>query len=101
MYQLTVRLALLKSGWVSQEVFPEIPTVKGDPGFVTYGPLAEAQSDPDIVFLFLNGKQTMMLHDAWPELRFEGKPQCHIIPIAKEAGDVTIGEPVKGALEHA
>jgi uncharacterized protein (DUF169 family) len=83
-------VALLKSGWISQEVLPEIPTVKGDPGFVTYGPLAEAQLDPDIVFLYLNGKQVMILHDAWPELRFEGKPQCHIIPIAKEVGDITI-----------
>ena len=32
----------------------------------------------------------MMLHDAWPGLRFEGKPQCHIIPIAKEAGEIAI-----------
>ena len=82
--------ALVESGWVTPEVFPQIPTVKGDPGFVTYGPLAEASSDPDIVFLFLNGKQAMMLHDAWPGLRFEGKPQCHIIPIAKEAGEIAI-----------
>jgi uncharacterized protein (DUF169 family) len=82
--------ALVESEWVSPEVFPEIPTVKGEPGFVTYGPLAEAASEPDIVFVFLNGKQAMMLHDAWPELRFEGKPQCHIIPIAKEAGEVAV-----------
>ena len=32
----------------------------------------------------------MMLHDAWPELRFEGKPQCHIIPIAKEQGELAV-----------
>ena len=35
-----------------------------------------------------NGKQLMVLHDAWPSLRVEGKPQCHIIAIAKEQGEV-------------
>jgi uncharacterized protein (DUF169 family) len=28
----------------------------------------------------------MVLHDAVPNLRIEGKPQCHIIAIAKEQG---------------
>jgi uncharacterized protein (DUF169 family) len=82
--------ALVASEWVTPEIFPHIPTVSEKPGFVTYGPLAAAASTPDIVFLHLNSKQAMMLHDAWPDTRFEGKPQCHIIPIAKEAGEVAI-----------
>jgi uncharacterized protein (DUF169 family) len=82
--------ALVDSEWVTPDVFPHIPTVSEKPGFVTYGPLSAATSIPDIVFLHLNGKQAMMLHDAWPDTRFEGKPQCHIIPIAKEAGEVAI-----------
>ena len=32
----------------------------------------------------------MLLHDAWRGLRFEGKPQCHIIPIAKESGEIAV-----------
>jgi len=32
----------------------------------------------------------MALHDAMPDLRFEGKPQCHIIPMAKEQGLVAL-----------
>jgi uncharacterized protein (DUF169 family) len=64
--------------------------VKGNPNFVTYGPLAEAPSDPDVIFLRLNGKQAMLLHDAWPSLRVEGKPQCHIIAIAKEGGEIAL-----------
>jgi uncharacterized protein (DUF169 family) len=28
----------------------------------------------------------MVLHDAVPNLRVEGKPQCHIVAIAKEEG---------------
>lgn len=81
--------ALVEAGWVTPDVFPQIPVVKERPGFVTYGPLAEAPA-ADVVFLRLNGIQVMMLHDAWPELRFEGKPQCHIVPIAKEQGEVAV-----------
>jgi uncharacterized protein (DUF169 family) len=82
--------ALVEAGWVSPEMFPGIPTVKHRPDYIVYGPLAEARGDPDVVFIRLNGKQVMMLHAAWPALRFEGKPQCHIIPIAKEAGEVAV-----------
>lgn len=42
-------VALIESEWVSPDVFPEIPTVRGNPNFVTYGPLATVQSDPDVV----------------------------------------------------
>ena len=78
--------ALVECGWVSPEVFPDIPTVKQKPECVTYGPLGDAASTPDVVLLRLNGRQAMMLHDAIPGLGMEGKPQCHIIPIAKEEG---------------
>ena len=82
--------ALVEANWVTPDVFPHIPTVAEKPRFVTYGPLAEALTDPDVVFIRLNGKQAMMLHNAWPDLRVEGKPQCHIIPIAKEAGEIAL-----------
>lgn len=82
--------ALVESAWVAPEIFPDIPTVSVKPNFVTYGPLAEATVEPDVVFIRLNSKQAMMLHGAWPALRFEGKPQCHIIPIAKEGGEVAL-----------
>lgn len=82
--------ALVDSCWVTPEVFPHIPVVKERPECVVYGPLADTRIDPDVVFLRLNGKQSMVLHDALPELRFEGKPQCHIIPIAKEQGQVAL-----------
>lgn len=77
---------LLDAGWVTMDVVPEIPTVQERPGAVTYGPLSETPFDPDVVLLRVQGKQLMMLHDALPELRMEGKPQCHIIAIAKEQG---------------
>jgi len=82
--------ALLESGWVTMDVVPKIPVVKERPNFITYGPLADTTVDPDVVFVRLNAKQVMVLHDALPGLRFEGKPQCHIIPIAKEEGEAAV-----------
>jgi uncharacterized protein (DUF169 family) len=82
--------ALLAAEWVTAEAARQIPTIKEKPGAVLYGPLAEAAFAPDIVFLRLTGKQLMLVNDAWPELRFEGKPQCHVIPLAKETGTVAV-----------
>ncbi len=76
--------ALCEAKWVSPEIFPRIATVQSKPAAVIYGPLAETPVDPDIVFLRLNAKQAMQLHAAVPSLQFEGKPQCHIIAVAKE-----------------
>ena len=80
--------ALLESGWVTLEVVPTIPVVRERPGAVTYGPLADAAMDPDVVLIRLNPKQLMVLSDALPGLRIEGKPQCHIVAAAKEDGEV-------------
>jgi uncharacterized protein (DUF169 family) len=79
--------ALLDSGWVTMDVVPQIPVVTEKPGAVVYGPLAETPIDPDVVLLRVNGKQMMTVSDAWPGLRIEGKPQCHIVAIAKEQGE--------------
>src|SRR3954449_9022511 len=78
--------ALLETGWVTMDVVPQIPVVSEKPGAVTYGPLAETPVDPDVVFLRLTARQMMVLSDAIPGLRIEGKPQCHIVALAKEEG---------------
>jgi uncharacterized protein (DUF169 family) len=82
--------AIVGAGWVTPEIFPQIPTVKTRYHHVTYGPLKDATTDPDVVLLRVNAKQAMTISDAFPGLRFEGKPQCHIIAIAKEAQQVAI-----------
>ncbi len=82
--------ALCEAKWVSPEIFPQIPAVTKRPQCIVYGPLAEAQQTPDVVFLRVNAKQAMQLHSAWPALRFEGKPQCHIIPLAIEQQQAAI-----------
>jgi uncharacterized protein (DUF169 family) len=80
--------ALLETGWVTMDIVPQIPVVTEKPGSVIYGPLAETPVDPDVVFLRLNAKQLMVLSDAVPGLRIEGKPQCHIVAVAKEQGEI-------------
>jgi uncharacterized protein (DUF169 family) len=79
---------LLDAGWVTMDIVPEIPVVRTRPGSVTYGPLAETPVDPDVVLLRVNGKQLMVLVDALPGLRIDSKPQCHIVAVAKEEGEV-------------
>jgi uncharacterized protein (DUF169 family) len=80
--------ALLDSGWVTEDVFPHIPTVSKRPGCITYGPLSEAVLDPDVVLIRVSPKQLMMISDALPDLHIGGKPQCHIVAMAKEHGQV-------------
>jgi len=82
--------ALVGAEWVTMEAAAKIPTVSQKPAAVLYGPLAAAGFEPEVVFVRLNGKQLMLVNDAWPELRFEGKPQCHIIPLAQATGTVAV-----------
>jgi uncharacterized protein (DUF169 family) len=80
--------ALLESGWVTMEQVPQIPTVSERPGSVSYGPLAEASRDPDVVLIHIKAGQLMLMADALPSLHIGGKPQCHIVALAKEKGEV-------------
>ena len=82
--------ALCETGWVTLEAVAKIAVVREKPKCVVYGPLRDMPVDPSVILLRLNGKQQMLVHNAWPRLRFEGKPQCHIIPIAREIGEVAM-----------
>jgi uncharacterized protein (DUF169 family) len=82
--------AIVEVGWVSPTDFPNVPAVSERPGSVVYGPLADMPVEPDVVFIRLNPKQAMLMHDAVPTIRFEGKPQCHIVPMAKDGGVTAI-----------
>jgi len=80
--------ALMESGWVTPEAVGGIPSVSSRSNVITYGPLDAVTSTPDVVLLRVNGRQMMVLSDSIPGLRIEGKPQCHIVAIAKEEGEV-------------
>jgi uncharacterized protein (DUF169 family) len=76
--------ALMESGWVDENAVMGIPFITERPGAIAYGPLAQTPVDPDVVLLRLNPRSLMILRDAYPDLQIEGKPQCHIVAIAKE-----------------
>jgi uncharacterized protein (DUF169 family) len=82
--------ALFESGWVTEADVPGIAHVAQKPAAIVYGPLAGMPVAPDVVFLRMNAKQAMVLDDALGRVRFEGKPQCHIVAIAKEQGEPAI-----------
>lgn len=81
---------LVESGWVGEADFASIPAISRKPGEIVYGPLDRLPIDPDVIFLRLNPKQAMALDDALGGVRFEGKPQCHILAIAKDGGEIAI-----------
>jgi uncharacterized protein (DUF169 family) len=76
--------ALVEAGWVTPDVFPSIPRVGIRPETITYGPLAETTTRPDVVLIRTNARGVMTIGDAIPDLALEGKPQCHIVALAKE-----------------
>jgi hypothetical protein len=79
---------VLASGWVDHEAMAWLPTVRERPARVVYGPFAELAVVPDVVLLRSNGLGLMTLKNALPALRIGGKPQCHIIALAAEHGEV-------------
>lgn len=82
--------ALVDSGWVTAEQVSDIPVVRERPGSVTYGPLADVSSAPHVVLVRIRAGQLMVLADAVPGVHIGGKPQCHIVALAKEEGEVAV-----------
>ncbi|WP_159586812.1 DUF169 domain-containing protein [Chelativorans xinjiangense] len=82
--------ALVGSGWVGMEDFPHVPAVKDRPASIVYGPLDRMPVEPDVVYVRLNAKQAMVLDDAMGGVKFEGKPQCHIMAIAKDDQQIAV-----------
>ncbi|MDA8195590.1 MAG: DUF169 domain-containing protein [Actinomycetota bacterium] len=80
--------ALLESGWVDGAKVGTIPSISTRANAICYGPLADATLPPDVVLLRVNGRQLMVISDAVPGIQIEGKPQCHIVAIAKEHNKV-------------
>lgn len=80
--------ALLDAGWVDADAVAAVPTVRDRAEVIAYGPLADTTVDPDVVLLRVNARQMMVLSDAVPGMRIEGKPQCRIVALAKEEGEI-------------
>jgi len=76
--------AVLEAGWVNQESVMSLPHVSERPESVVYGPLSDCTKTPDVVLLRINGLGLMTMKDAFPDINIEGKPQCHIVAMAKD-----------------
>ena len=82
--------SLLDSAWVTPEEAIQLPVVKTRHHFITYGPVSQTPIDPDVILLRLNAYQGMVLHDAFGDMPIVGKPQCHIVPLAKEHNQIAM-----------
>jgi len=80
--------AVLAAGWVDEAAVTGLPHVRSRPESITYGPLAECSAWPDVVLVRVDGLGLMGLQGAIRDLRVEGRPQCHIVALAKEEGAV-------------
>ena len=82
--------SLLESTWVTPEEAMQLPVVKTRYPFITYGPVSQTTVDPDVILLRLSAYQGMVLHDAFDDMPIVGKPQCHIVPLAKEQNQIAM-----------
>ena len=74
-------------GYVREQDIPMIPVLKNRPQAVIYGPLSQIPLPPDVVLLFVNADQTLILSEASQQLEgglppAMGRPACAVVPQA-------------------
>jgi uncharacterized protein (DUF169 family) len=75
---------LIDARWLEASAFADLPVVREAPASIVYGPLAAVDREPDVVLIRLLPAALMTIMDAVGPIAVEGKPQCHIVAIAKE-----------------
>lgn len=80
---------LLDVGWVTEEAFMGVTKTMSSTSHVEYAPAAD-MTGADLIVVRLNAKQMMELADAVDGLEMSGKPQCQIVPLAREHNQVTV-----------
>lgn len=78
-------------GYVRPEDIPLIPVLTSQPKYVVYSPLADAPLTPDIVLLFANANQTLILSEATQQVENQnapamGRPACAVVPQVMNTG---------------
>ncbi|MBI1881279.1 MAG: DUF169 domain-containing protein [Chloroflexi bacterium] len=81
---------ILEAEWVTPEEAMQLPVVQDKHNYIVYGPLADTPVDPDVILLRVNAFQSMVMLDAFSGMDVVGKPQCHIIPMAKEQNKIAM-----------
>src|SRR5579871_4389422 len=78
-------------GYVRPEDMPFIPVLNRSPKVVVYGPLAAMPMPADVVLLFVQADQTLILSEASQQLENGlppalGRPACGVVPQAWNSG---------------
>lgn len=78
-------------GYVRPEDLPLIPVLGTQPKYVVYGPLASTTLPPDVVLLFVNASQTLILSEATQQVEQQippamGRPACAVVPQVMNSG---------------
>jgi len=81
--------------YVRNEDVAQIPVMQRRSKFVVYGPLAESASTPDVVLLFVQAGQTLILAEAAQQIDGGatpalGRPACAIVPQASNSGNAAL-----------
>jgi len=77
--------------YVRTEDVPLIPVLDFQPKHILYGPLARLPVPPDVVLLFVNASQALLLSEAAHQVDKQspiamGRPGCAVIPQVKNTG---------------
>lgn len=83
--------ALGELEYVTAQDLPRIPVLKSRPAHVVYAPLAQTPLVPDVVLLFVNAGQALILSEATQQVERQnalamGRPACAVIPQVMNTG---------------
>jgi uncharacterized protein (DUF169 family) len=78
-------------GYVREEDVAAIPVLETRPGYVVYAPLDRTPLQPDVVILFVDARQTLILSEATQQLENQnppamGRPACAVVPQVMNTG---------------
>ena len=82
-------------GYLPSELVPSVPVLKKKAERVIYAPLAEAPSQPDVVLLFLEADQALIVTEAAQMVDGEtppahGRPACAVVPAVDNSGNAAM-----------
>lgn len=82
-------------GYVRQEDLPLIPVLASRSRNVVYSPLADSPLPPDVVILFANAAQTLILSEATQQVEgvsapAMGRPACAVVPQVMNTGKAAL-----------
>jgi uncharacterized protein (DUF169 family) len=77
--------------YVRPEDLASIPVLQSQPAYVVYTPLASSSLPPDVVLLFVNASQTLILSEATQQVENQnppamGRPACAVVPQVMNTG---------------